>query len=93
MHFDALKGLFLTGRKSDARLLRRVSALCNAAHTALRDPYCSAKLARMTQCAAVWFTGRRTDRAERYLEQLFELLDLLHSRVHTIEAIRRASRV
>lgn len=93
MHLAALKALFLEGRTTDARLLRRISALCNAVHTVLRDPYCSTRLARVAECAAVWFTGRRADGAQRHLAQLLDLVDLLQSRVLTIEAIRRASRL
>ena len=93
IHLAALKAVFLEGRTSDARPLRRISALCNAVHIGLRDPYCSTKLARLAECAAVWFSGRSADGGQRHLEQLLDLLDLLQSRVHTIETIRRASRM
>jgi hypothetical protein len=45
----------------------------------------------MAECAAVWFSARRSERPELYLEQLMDLLDLLQSRIYAIEAIRRAS--
>jgi hypothetical protein len=92
VHLAALKDLFLQGNRRDARLLRRISALCSAAHALLQDPYCSAKIASMAQCAAVWVSQRRNERPELYLEQLLDLLDLLQSRIYAIEAIRRASR-
>ncbi len=91
MHFAALKELFLSAGEPEVRTARRVSALCSAAHAVLRDPYCSVKLAAIVECAGVWLTRQPGERAEPYLEQLLDLLDLLQSRVHAIEAIRRAS--
>lgn len=91
LHLAALKELFLEGIASDARALRRITALCSAAQSVLNDPYCSMKIAAVAECAAAWSARRRTGRPELYLEQLLDLLDLLQSRIHAIEAIRRAS--
>jgi hypothetical protein len=91
VHLAALKELFLSASAPDARTARRISALCNAAHAVLRDPYCSLKLAAVVECAGLWLGRRRGERADPYLEQLLDLLDLLQSRVLAIEAIRRAS--
>jgi hypothetical protein len=91
LHLAALKELFLHGNTSDARVLSRITALCSAAHTVLNDPYCSMKIAAMAERAAVWFSARRSERSELYLDQLMDLLDLLQSRIYAIEAIRRAS--
>ena len=91
LHLAALKELFLQRKVDDPRTLRRVSALCNAAHAVLNDPYCSMKISAMAECAALWWSKRRRDRPELYLEQLLDLLDLLHSRIYAVEAIRRAS--
>jgi hypothetical protein len=60
--------------------LRRISALCNAAHAALHDPYCSFKIAMLA------------GRPELRLAQVLDLFDLIESRISTIEVIRRASR-
>jgi len=90
LHLELLKELLLQGDTSDARTLRRITALCSAAHAALNDTYCSLKIAAMAECAAVWFSARRGERPEIYLGQLLDLLDLLESRIHAIEAIRRA---
>jgi hypothetical protein len=92
LHLAALKELFLEGHTTDARVLRRITALCSAAHAVLNDPYCSMKIAATAECAAVWFSARRSERPDLYLEQLLDLLDLLQSRIYAIEAIRRASR-
>jgi hypothetical protein len=92
LHLAALKELVLDGNASDARGLRRITALCRAAHAVLKDPYCSLKIAALAECAAVWFSTRNSQRPELYLEQLLDLLDLLQSRIYAIEAIRRASR-
>ena len=92
VHLAALKDLFLQGNKRDPRLLRRITTLCGAARAVLKDPYCSAKIASMAECATVWVSQRRNERPELYLEQLLDLLDLLQSRIYAIEAIRRASR-
>ena len=91
VHFAALKELFLSAGEPEVKTARRVTALCNAAHAVLRDPYCSVKLAKIVECAGVWLTRPRGEPAEPYLEELLDLLDLLQSRVHAIEAIRRAS--
>jgi hypothetical protein len=92
LHLAALKELFLYGKTNDAYVLRRITALCSAAHTALNDSYCSAKIATMAECAAVWCTRRKNHPAEVYLDRLLDVLDLLQSRIYAIEAIRRASR-
>ena len=92
LHLAALKELFLDGKTNDAYVVRRITALCNAVHAVLNDPYCSAKIATMAECAAVWCTRRKNQPAELYLERLLDLLDLLHSRIYAVEAIRRASR-
>jgi hypothetical protein len=89
LHLELLKELFLQGDIS-ARTLRRITALCSAAHAAVNDTYCSLKIAAMAECAAVWFSARRRE-PEIYLGQLLDLLDLLQSRIYAIEAIRRAS--
>ena len=91
LHLAALKELFLQGKASDPRTLRRITVLCGAARAVLNDAYCSMKIAAMAECAAVWFSKRRTDRPGLYLEQLMDLLDLVQSRIYAIEAIRRAS--
>jgi hypothetical protein len=91
VHLAALKELFLQGNTADARVLRRISSLCSAAQAVLNDTYCSMKIAAIARCAAVWFTARRSERPEVYLDQLLDLLDLLQSRIYAIEAIRRAA--
>jgi hypothetical protein len=91
LHLAALKELCLQGTPGDTRALRRVTALCSAAHAVLKDPYCSMKLAALAECATLWYSRRRSTRPELHLEQLLDLLDLLQSRIHAIEAIRRAS--
>jgi hypothetical protein len=92
VHLAALKDLFLQGHKRDPRLLRRIAALCSAAQAVLKDPYCSVKITSVAECAAVWVSQRRHQRPELHLERLLDLLDLLQSRISTIEVIRRASR-
>lgn len=81
----------MQGSPGDPRALRRISALCSAAHAVLNDPYCSMKLAAMAECATLWYSRRRSAPPELHLEQLLDLLDLLQSRILAIETIRRAA--
>jgi hypothetical protein len=92
-HLAALKELLLQEDRSDAHISRRIRALCCAAHAALRDPYCSHKIARLAERAALWCArpaGKYRD--DHYLDQILDFLSLIESRIATIEAIRRASR-
>ena len=75
-----LKELLLQENRADAQVLRRIGALCGAAHAALHDPYCSFKIAMLA------------GRPELRLAQVLDLFDLIESRISTIEVIRRASR-
>jgi len=80
LHLAAVKELLLRENRADAQILRRIGALCSAAHAALHDPYCSFKIAMLA------------GRPELRLAQVLDLFDLIESRISTIEAIRRARR-
>jgi len=83
----------LQARRADARALVRVGALSRAAHAALRDPYCSGKIAMLAERAELWCARPAAKyRDQHYLDQILDLFQLLESRIATIEAIRRASR-
>jgi hypothetical protein len=91
LYLVALKELFLEPQQADAATLRRICTLCGAAHVVLNDAYCSLRLAVMAERAATWCSRPASERPQLYLDQLLDLLDLLESRILTIEVIRRAS--
>jgi hypothetical protein len=93
LHLAALREVLLQDDRAEAQVLHRIAVLCDAAHAALHDPYCSLKIATLGERAALWCArpaGKHRD--QHYLDQILDLFNLIESRIAAIEAIRRASR-
>jgi hypothetical protein len=99
-HYAALKDIFAsrTGAEADPEALRRVEEHCWAATAALDDAYCREEIGIVGDYAAGVFSAGKERRWEQsplsgteFLRvQILKALDALHSRVYSIEAIRRA---
>jgi hypothetical protein len=96
----ALRDIFQPGTDcSDIPLLRTVETLCRAASAAVADPYCREELGIVADYAAELFSQRSHRKyaseslpgAEFLRLQILKALDSFHSRLYSIEAIRRAA--
>jgi hypothetical protein len=100
-HHRALKQFFISSAPSEApdlRALRRVLTLCDAASVAARDEYCRDKLRLVSGYAAEmlgrgdhgrWDCDSMTG-SEFLRQQVLNALELLASRLYSLEALRRA---
>lgn len=100
-HHKALKQFFISFAPSEApdlRALRRVLTLCDAASAATRDEYCRDKLRLVSEYAAEmlgrgdharWSCDSLTG-SEFLRQQVLNALELLASRLYSLEALRRA---
>lgn len=87
------------GQAADARALRRVLALCEAAGSATQDPYCREKLRLIGEYAAEMLGNGDRARwgrdavsgAEFLRQQVLNALELLASRLYSMEALQRAA--
>jgi hypothetical protein len=101
-HHKALKQFFVShtpGEAPDPRALRRVLTLCDAASAAIDDDYCREKLRLVSEYAAEML-GRgdharwgldSMSGAEFLRQQVLNGLELLASRLYSLEALRRAA--
>jgi hypothetical protein len=100
-HHKALKQLFIahTGEAADLRGLRRVLTLCDAASMAIQDDYCREKLRLVGEYAAEMLGrgdhakwGQDSLSGVAFLrQQVLNALDLLASRLYSLEALQRAA--
>lgn len=100
-HHAALKQIVErhVGAASDYRALRRVLELCRRAAAAVDDRYCRDKLRLAEDFAAEMFSHgehRRWDRdsmpgAQFLKTQILGALELFHSRLYSLEALRRSA--
>ena len=99
-HHAALKEIFRNqpGGRDNREAVRQVQDLCRAASAALDDAYCRETLGIVGDYASQLFSDRKHlkwDRAElpgaEFLRlQIMHALDSLHSRLWSLEVIRRA---
>ena len=78
------------GAASDYRALRRVLDLCRKAGAAVDDGYCRAKLRMVEDFSAEMFS-RGEERAVFLRQQILAALELFHSRLYSIEVLRRSA--
>jgi len=100
-HHKALKQFFMShpGGAADLRALRRVLTLCDAAGAAIDDDYCREKLRLVSEYAAEMLGhgdpakwGRDSLSGAEFLrQQVLNALELLASRLYSLEALRRAA--
>jgi hypothetical protein len=99
-HHAALRDVFQrAGDWSDLAALRRVETLCREGAAAVADPYCREELGIVGDYAAELFSQRSHRKyeseslpgAEFLRLQILKALDSFHSRLYSIEAIRRAA--
>ena len=101
-HHKALKQFFMSphpGGAADLRALRRVLTLCDAAGAAIDDDYCREKLRLVSEYAAEMLGhgdpakwGRDSVSGAEFLrQQVLNALELLASRLYSLEALRRAA--
>jgi len=97
----ALKQFFMSraGEAADLRALRRVLTLSDAASAAIDDDYCREKLRLVSEYAAAMLGhgdrakwGRDSLSGAEFLrQQVLNALELLASRLYSLEALRRAA--
>jgi hypothetical protein len=102
-HHNALRMLFLRGDEDSAVRppLRNVESLCRAAAAAVDDPYCREEMGIIADFAAELYSHRNHRRYEsqslpggEFLRrQILKALDAYASRIHSLEAVRRAARL
>jgi len=100
-HHKALKQFFVShaGAAADLRALRRVLTLCDAASAVIDDDYCREKLRLVSEYAAEMLGrgdhakwGRDSLSGAEFLrQQVLNALELLASRLYSLEALRRAA--
>jgi hypothetical protein len=101
LHHAALKQIFAFHRgdwSQGADELRRVEQLCRDAAAAINDPHCREEMGIVGDYAAEIFSRREHSKweseslpgAEFLRLQILKALDSFHSRLYSIEAIRRA---
>jgi hypothetical protein len=76
------------GPAVDFRALRRVLELCRRAASAIDDRYCRDKLRLVEDFAAELFCHGES-RAEFLRQRILDALELFHSRLYSIETLRR----
>jgi hypothetical protein len=99
-HHAGLKEIFRNqaGGRDNRDAVRKVEELCRAASAAVDDPYCRETLGIVGDYASQMFSDRKHlkwDRTElpgaEFLRlQILHALDSLHSRLWSLEVIRRA---
>lgn len=98
-YHTALRALFLTDSESSGRTsLRQVEALCRSAASAVDDPYCREEMGIVADYAAELFSQKlhrkyeseSLNGAEFLRRQILRSLDAYASRLHSLEAVRRA---
>jgi hypothetical protein len=99
-HYAALKDIFagLAGAQADSDALRRVEEHCWAATVAVDDARCREEIGIVGDYAAGIFSSRKrriwehspVTGAEFLRLQILKTLDSFNSRIHSIEALRRA---
>lgn len=88
-----------SGAASDFRALRRVLDLCRRAAEAIDDRYCRDKLRLVEDFAAEMFSHSEHDKWQResmsgadFLKaQILGALELFHSRLYSLEMLRRSA--
>lgn len=88
-----------SGAASDFRALRRVLDLCQRAADTMDDRYCRDKLRLVEDFAAELFAHSEHDKWQResmsgadFLKaQILGALELFHSRLYSLEALRRST--
>lgn len=78
------------GDAPDYRSLRRMLDLCRRAASAVDDRYCRDKVRLVEDFAAELFS-RGESRAQFLKQQILAALELFHSRLYSIEILRRAA--
>ena len=90
-HHAALKQVVEhAGAGSDYRALRRVLELCRRAAAAVEDAYCRDKL-RVVEDFAAEMLSREGEREHFLKRQILAALELFHSRLYSMESMRRAA--
>ena len=79
-----------SGAASDFRALRRVLDLCRRAAEAIDDRYCRDKLRLVEDFAAEMFSHAES-RTQFLKQQSLSALELVHSRVYSLEMLRRST--
>jgi len=99
-HYTALREVFLRDSESSGRTsLRTVETLCRAAASAVDDPYCREEIGIVADFAAELFSHRSHRKyeseslpgSEFLRRQILKSLDAYASRLHSLEAVRRAA--
>lgn len=100
-HHNALRILFMRSDEDSAVRppLRTVEALCRAAAAAVDDAYCREEVGIVADFAAELFSQRHHRKyeseslpgAEFLRAQILKALDSYASRLHSLEAVRRAA--
>jgi hypothetical protein len=99
-HYTALREVFLRDSESSGRTsLRTVETLCRAAASAVDDPYCREEIGIVADFAAELFSQRSHRKyeseslpgSEFLRRQILKSLDAYASRLHSLEAVRRAA--
>ncbi|HYI85934.1 MAG TPA: hypothetical protein VEX61_02460 [Burkholderiales bacterium] len=88
-----------SGAATDFRALRRVLDLCRRAAEAIDDRYCREKLRLVEDFAAEMFSHSEHDKwqresvsgAEFLKAQILSALELYHSRLYSLEMLRRSA--
>jgi hypothetical protein len=78
------------GAAPDYRALRRVLELCRRASAAIDDRYCREKLRLVEDFSAEMFCHGES-RAHFLKQQVLNALELFHSRLYTLESLRRSA--
>ena len=78
------------GDAPDYRSLRRMLDLCRRAADAVEDRYCRDKVRLVEDFAAELFSHGES-RAQFLKQQILAALELFHSRLYSIEILRRAA--
>jgi hypothetical protein len=76
------------GVTADLRALRRVLELCRRAAAAIDDRYCRDKLRLVEDFAAEMFCHGEA-RAQFLRQRILDALELFHSRLYSLETLRR----
>ena len=76
------------GGGADYRALRRVLELCRRATAAIDDRYCREKMRLVEDFAAELFSHGES-RAQFLRQRILDALELFHSRLYSLEIVRR----
>ena len=99
-HHTALRDLFLRDSEASGRTsLRQVERLCRAAASAVDDPYCREEIGIVADYAAELYSQKvhrkyeseSLNGAEFLRRRILRSLDAYASRLHSLEAVRRAA--